>query len=170
MAAKKTDDSTVAEPTVAADTLKVTAEPKAPVAPEITFTETHVSRRTETLARLGQENPDFVYSFDKEGITKAELVNGRELVYDTDLNGNKVPLKVGNDVVVRTPKPIYDGLRTRAEQRSFARSPFGPQRDGLRQGEKSKDRPTGPASAIVDLQEGDSEFAKYVPKDKRKKR
>lgn len=178
MAAKKTfsTDNTVEATEEVQSTLKtekVTTDtkevgevtnytPKIPVAPEITFTESHVSRRVETLKRLSDQNPDFEFSFVRADSTKYDL-NRRELVTDSD--GNR--MRVGNDLVACEPKAPVVELRKRLEERSFQRSPFGSQGDDRT---VRTERISGPPSAQEAFSMGEAKAGRFTPKSKAKKK
>jgi len=84
--------------------------------------------RAKLVDRLNAENPDFVHSFQAPTVTADELrVKCQEIVRDA----KGEPLRVRNDIVVRTPRKRFEAHRAAEEEQSLeiTRRVYGRDRD-----------------------------------------
>lgn len=85
-------------------------------APDVQVVDVFSDDRAGLLKSLEDKDPGYVYSFQDGNVTQDRLETLRqEVVKNT--NGNTV--KLGSDIVVKTPRAVFDGARALETERSF---------------------------------------------------
>lgn len=85
-------------------------------APDIEVVDVFSDERADKLKALESKDNDFVYSYQDSNVTASRLsVLKQEVVKDE--SGETI--KHGNDIVVKTPRKVFEGARALESERSF---------------------------------------------------
>ena len=94
--------------------MPVNTKTKRKKAPEV-IEDVWYSERSDLQKKLNEENPDWVYAYQRHNVTERELARNDQEVVKTE-EGEVMAL--GDSIVVRTPREVWEQKREIQHERS----------------------------------------------------